>query len=231
MMRAYPKALRLTSTNLNPPLFWRQGVQMVALNWQDCDKGMMINEGMFAGTGGYVLKPPFYRGGGGGGGEAPTTPHRTKRARTMTLTIEVFAGQNLSLPADKTHDRDFHPWVKSSLHVETLEGKLNSNNSRIAQQPKLKVHTVNGQGRNPTFSTRPGHGSLLTYRNVLLDEEQLCFVRLKVVDRDRMAKDDLAAWACIRLDRLREGLRVVRLWDRDGMGDGGLLLVKVSKYF
>lgn len=64
-----------------------------------------------------------------------------------------------------------------------------------------------------------------------MDEEQLCFVRLKVVDRDRMAKDGLAAWACIRLDRLREGLRVVRLWDRNGMSDGGLLLVEVSKVF
>jgi hypothetical protein len=27
------------------------------LNWQETDEGMMLNEGMFAGTGGYVLKP------------------------------------------------------------------------------------------------------------------------------------------------------------------------------
>jgi len=195
---------------------------MVALNWQDCDKGMMINEGMFAGTGGYVLKPPSYRG---------DTMRQQPQTHTMDLHIEVFAGQNLALPADKQHESDFHPWVKSSLHVETLEGKFGNSTSKMAQQPKLKVHTVHGQGRNPSFSSRAGQGAVLTYRNVTVDEEQLCFVRLKVVDKDRMAKDDLAAWSCIRLDRLREGLRIVRLWDASGASYGGLLLVKVSKVF
>lgn len=57
LMRAYPKGLRITSTNLNPAPFWGSGTQIVALNWQETDEGMMLNEGMFAGTGGYVLKP------------------------------------------------------------------------------------------------------------------------------------------------------------------------------
>jgi hypothetical protein len=57
MMRAYPSGLRIQSSNLDPALFWRRGVQIVALNWQNWDEGMMLNEAMFAGTGGYVLKP------------------------------------------------------------------------------------------------------------------------------------------------------------------------------
>jgi hypothetical protein len=57
LMRAYPKGLRITSTNLNPAPFWGSGTQIVALNWQETDEGIMLNEGMFAGTGGYVLKP------------------------------------------------------------------------------------------------------------------------------------------------------------------------------
>jgi hypothetical protein len=60
-MRAYPKGLRLTSSNLNPAVFWRAGVQIVALNWQRWDAGMMQNEAMFAGTPGWVLKPEGYR--------------------------------------------------------------------------------------------------------------------------------------------------------------------------
>jgi phosphatidylinositol phospholipase C, delta len=57
LMRAYPSGLRFLSTNLDPVPYWRKGVQMVALNWQVWDEGMMLNEGMFAGSKGYVLKP------------------------------------------------------------------------------------------------------------------------------------------------------------------------------
>lgn len=57
LMRAYPSGMRILSSNLDPAVFWRKGIQIVALNWQNWDEGMMLNEGMFAGTGGYVLKP------------------------------------------------------------------------------------------------------------------------------------------------------------------------------
>ena len=57
LMRAYPAGFRISSSNFNPALFWGSGAQIVALNWQQTDEGMMVNEGMFAGTGGYVLKP------------------------------------------------------------------------------------------------------------------------------------------------------------------------------
>lgn len=57
LMRTYPHGLRFGSSNLDPAPSWRRGIQVVALNWQRWDEGMMLNEGMFAGTGGYVLKP------------------------------------------------------------------------------------------------------------------------------------------------------------------------------
>jgi hypothetical protein len=57
LMRTYPSGLRIRSSNLDPAVFWRKGIQIVALNWQNWDEGMMLNEGMFAGTNGYVLKP------------------------------------------------------------------------------------------------------------------------------------------------------------------------------
>ena len=37
LMRAYPSGKRLDSSNLDPAVFWRKGVQMVALNWQKWD--------------------------------------------------------------------------------------------------------------------------------------------------------------------------------------------------
>ncbi|KAH6706196.1 PLC-like phosphodiesterase, partial [Verticillium dahliae] len=56
-----PQRARFDSSNPDSSLFWRKGVQMVALNWQYLDEGMMLNEGMFAGEQGWVLKPPGYR--------------------------------------------------------------------------------------------------------------------------------------------------------------------------
>jgi Phosphatidylinositol-specific phospholipase C, Y domain len=33
-MRVYPGLTRVTSNNFDPIVFWKKGVQMVALNWQ-----------------------------------------------------------------------------------------------------------------------------------------------------------------------------------------------------
>lgn len=41
MMRAYPSGFRIGSSNLDPAPFWRKGIQIVALNWQHWDEGMM----------------------------------------------------------------------------------------------------------------------------------------------------------------------------------------------
>ncbi|RMJ15286.1 hypothetical protein CDV36_005068 [Fusarium kuroshium] len=57
-MRTYPSGARIDSSNMDPSSFWRKGIQMVSLNWQMWDTGMMINSGMFEDTQGWVLKPP-----------------------------------------------------------------------------------------------------------------------------------------------------------------------------
>lgn len=57
-MRTYPGGARVDSSNMDPSSFWRKGIQMVALNWQTWDIGMMINDEMFSGTQGWVLNPP-----------------------------------------------------------------------------------------------------------------------------------------------------------------------------
>ena len=52
--------------------------------------------------------------------------------------------------------------------------------------------------------------------------------RFKVQD-DEIGKDDLAAWACIRLDRLQSGYRFVHLMDAAGSASQGVLLVNIDK--
>lgn len=60
-MRAYPEWKRIGSSNLDPSVYWRKGVQMAAVNAQTWDEGTMVNRGMFEGTGGWVLKPQNLR--------------------------------------------------------------------------------------------------------------------------------------------------------------------------
>ena len=120
LMRVFPKGTRISSSNVDPTFHWRQGAQMVALNWQKLDKGMMLNQGMFAGTHGWVLKPDGYRT------ERPDQVLIDKSPggpakRTLDLTIILLAAQNLPLPADKdaAYGSKIKPYVKFQLHVDT----------------------------------------------------------------------------------------------------------------
>ena len=122
LMRAFPSGMRVRSDNLDPAVFWRKGVQMVALNWQRCDEGMMLNEGMFCDSGGYVLKPKGYLS----EPTSSTSPQLSKESqadaiahKTLTLAIEILAAQGIPLPLCDTKPSGFHPYVKCELHIET----------------------------------------------------------------------------------------------------------------
>ncbi|XP_055327577.1 1-phosphatidylinositol 4,5-bisphosphate phosphodiesterase epsilon-1-like [Paramacrobiotus metropolitanus] len=64
IIRVYPAATRIDSSNFNPISAWILGVQMSALNCQTSDVGMQINNALFATTGGcgYVRRPGFILG-------------------------------------------------------------------------------------------------------------------------------------------------------------------------
>ncbi|KAA8894591.1 PLC-like phosphodiesterase [Sphaerosporella brunnea] len=202
LMRVYPFGLRFSSSNADPTEFWKRGVQLVALNWQNCDEGMMLNEGMFAGEGGYVLKPPGFRP-----GDAPPV------FKSLDLTIEVLAAANLPLPDKGDTAKRFEPYVKVEVHTAS---DIPPKSSDTKKKTKAK------RGIECTWDQK------LDFRAVDGIVEKLTFVRFKVHDEE-FGKDDLAAWACVRLDRLQEGLRVVRLFDSNGNHSKGVLLVRVVK--
>lgn len=60
LLRTYPAATRIDSSNPNPLMFWLHGIQLVALNYQTEDLPLHLNAAMFEANGGcgYVLKPP-----------------------------------------------------------------------------------------------------------------------------------------------------------------------------
>ncbi|KAL8387913.1 hypothetical protein RB595_009581 [Gaeumannomyces hyphopodioides] len=237
LMRAYPSGLRIKSSNLDPVVFWRKGIQVVALNWQNWDSGMMLQEGMFAGTKGYVLKPEGYRG-----TKTPAAGDVTKAEtqadvahRTLDLTVEVLAGQDLPLPPGDDNPKSFQPYIKVELHVEepgerhgTGPGSPSAAGAAPAvetreKEGEYKLKTKSQRGVDPDFAGEP-----LRFVAVPGVVEELAFVRVTVRD-DELGRDDLAAWACVRLDRLRVGYRIVRLLNAKGMETKGLVLVKISK--
>jgi hypothetical protein len=168
-MRAYPKGTRLTSSNLNPSKFWRAGVQIVALNWQRWDGGMMQNEAMFAGTPGWVLKPEGYRS------SSQEATQKTAIARhNLDLSIEFLAGQDIPLPPEESDPKDLRPYVKVELHVESYEER---NAERVAGDGKAdkganKKKTRTQRTANPDFGRE-----ILKFENVHNVTEELTFVR------------------------------------------------------
>jgi Phosphatidylinositol-specific phospholipase C, X domain/Phosphatidylinositol-specific phospholipase C, Y domain len=164
LMRAYPSGMRVNSSNLEPLFLWRQGIQMAALNWQKWDKGMMLNEGMFAGEEGWVLKPEGYRG-------TINDPDAGKGVfkRMLNLTIELCAGQNLPLPADEKVAKKFRPYVKCEL----LDGskKVKSGDS-TKNNEKYKWVSKTGKGLDPDFG-----GKAIQFLNVPDVVEALSFIR------------------------------------------------------
>ncbi|KAL6159416.1 hypothetical protein ACJQWK_05750 [Exserohilum turcicum] len=220
LMRAYPKGLRLTSSNLNPSVFWRAGVQIVALNWQRWDGGMMQNEALFAGTPGWVLKPEGYRS---------TSKEPTQKTaiahHDMDLSIEFIAGQHIPLPPEEDDPKDFKPYVKIELHVESHQERNAEpvpGNGR-SQKGEYKLKTKTARGPNPDFG-----GEVVKFTGVQGVTDELTFVRFKVMDDERLG-DDLAAWACFRIDRLQSGYRILHLYDANGVVSKGVLLVRISK--
>ncbi|KAG8714891.1 hypothetical protein FRC08_011289 [Ceratobasidium sp. 394] len=307
LMRVYPFGLRFGSSNLDPTVFWSRGVQLVALNWQKVDRGMMLNEAMFAQTGGYVLKPPGRR-------DITLTGVRAREEkRDVIIRLTVLAGQSMPLPEDEAED-EAEKAEKLRLKEEKARRKGHSRSgSQISisgtgetEDKKATTTTTLGAGLAATHITAAaitppatpepkesggtknkikGFFSRMKHRNgaqgfepyvevqLLADglpengvtgktkalrgpdvvwEERgtlgirsadppeivlkaagivpaASFVRFLVKDEE-FGTDDLAAWACVRLDRLQEGYRFIRLFDLHGrLSDNGCLFVKIKK--
>ncbi|KAF4450834.1 hypothetical protein F53441_6105 [Fusarium austroafricanum] len=227
-MRAFPAGRRFDSSNPDPSLFWRCGVQMVAMNWQYLDEGMMLNEGMFADEKGWVLKPEGYQS----SNKSAETQSEATPGRTMDLRVTVLAGQHIPIQAGDTADASrsastLRPLIKAELHVDKPN---DSERDGYMLEHKYKDKTDVGKTDHPDFGP---HGSLLKFLNIPKVVEELSFIRFKVEDdSSKLGSSPLLAWACIRLDRLRPGYRFIRLMDcKPRPIPGGKLLVKIEKTF
>lgn len=164
-MRVYPYGLRVDSSNLDPTFYWRRGAQIVALNWQNLDKGMMLNRGLFAGEEGWVRKPQGYLS-----TEEASAPVAKVQ---LDLSIEFIAAQNLPLPPGDTKEKGFHPYVSCYLHVETpSEDPDSPTDDDDSEKYSYKRETKSSTGCQPDFK-----GQKVTFPTVTGIVEDLTFVR------------------------------------------------------
>lgn len=188
LMRVFPKGTRINSSNVDPTFHWRQGAQMVALNWQKMDKAMMLNEGMFAGLGGWALKPERYRC---DHSKDDPDSHKVVEPQTqlLDLDIRILAAQRLPFTVDKdpSHAAKMKPYVKAQLHVgphgpaNHLKSTNSSGNLRIegeaypseeADKKFYKRRTATYRSENPDFG-----GEMMSWQNVPDVVEELSFLR------------------------------------------------------
>jgi len=147
--------------------------------------------------------------------------------QVLDLKITVLAAQQIPLPTGEANDHGFHPYVKCEIHVDKPEENsfLANEKAGRTKDGRYKLTTPCGKGDHPNWGPT---GVVLSFSNVPNVIDDLSFVRFKIED-EKYAMDRLAAWACIRLDRLQQGYRFVRLLNAKGEATNGLLLVKIEK--
>jgi len=216
MMRVYPHKGRVYSSNFDPLLMWRRGVQMAALNWQTWDLGMQLNQAMFDGgtdQSGYVLKPKEFR-------EIQHFPYLPehmvggKRPRkNVSFTIDVISAQQLMRPFNLAEKRSMDPYIE--VEVLLADDKRNkADAAAIGMTPenhKKRTRIVRENGFNPQFNDAFEFDITTKYPDLI-------FVRfnVKLADKSYSDRAPLLGTFTAKLSSLNQGYRTIPLHNQYG---------------
>ena len=237
LMRVYPSAIRMKSTNFDPLAYWRRGVQMVALNWQTYDQGMQMNEAMFAAgsdRSGYVLKPQEMRQSHSRSLEEHTwedidiLPGSNKvQKKLIRFAVDLISAQQLPLPRGARPDETLDPYVEiemfcaedKALGVASGEGGQDASapngKSGIGSPHKRRSTIVQSNGYNPIFNDNFKLSLETKYPS-------LVFVRWTVWNSQdghnynaHNSTEPLASFT-VKLSSIEQGYRHLPLYDHNG---------------
>jgi phosphatidylinositol phospholipase C delta len=221
LMRVYPKGTRISSHNLSPVPFWAVGAQICALNWQTFGASMQINDALFAGTAGYILKPPALRHGGSGS--------LSSHSRRRTIRLHVAGATDVPLPSDRDVD-DLKPYLTCTLLQPGTGAELTKVKRKTGIYQKRNALTrpflgsVGGTGENPA-ATDPVWDETLEWE---FEDNELVFLRMLIKSDESFSSNQVLAVAAVRLLYLEPeaGWTFVRMLDLKGHETGCSLLVK-----
>ncbi|OAQ88118.1 phosphoinositide-specific phospholipase C [Purpureocillium lilacinum] len=221
MMRVYPDGRRFASSNFDPLIYWRRGVQMAALNWQTFDLGTQLNHAMFEGgrdESGYVLKPPELR-------DIQVRPYNSaiaegkKERSVVSFSIDVISAQQLMRPANLAAAKSMDPYVEVEVfHANDKRDKkeAGSNMSYEGDSPlQFQTEVIRENGFNPKFS-----GGQFKFQ-VTTKHPDLIFVRWSVklasYGESYNSKEGAAiATYTAKLKNLKQGYRTLPLLNHAG---------------
>ena len=233
LMRVYPSGYRIHSTNPDPLVFWRRGVQMMALNWQTYDLPMQMNEAMFASGSdklGYVLKPRELR-------ESLSIQEEISepsihglgkiQKKLIRFSVDVISAQQLPRPRGVAPDATLDPYVEIEMFSAEDKGKgvasgeggsdasARNGMSGIGSPHRRRTHVVQANGFNPVFNDSFKLSLETKYPS-------LVFVRWTVWNspdgrnfNTNPNADPLATFTA-KLSSLEQGYRHMRLYDHNG---------------
>jgi len=233
LMRVYPSAWRVTSSNPDPLIFWRRGVQMMALNWQTYDLPMQMNEAMFASGSdklGYVLKPRELRESLSIQEEiSEPSIHGLGRVqkKRIRFSVEVISAQQLPRPRGIAPDVTLNPYIEIEMFcaedrsrgIASGEGGQDASArdgmSGIGSPHRRRTHVVQANGFNPVFNED-------FKLSVETKYPSLVFVRWTVWNSQdghnyvtNPNASPLATFTA-KLSSLEQGYRHLRLFDHNG---------------
>ena len=211
LMRVFPKGTRISSSNLRPVPFWGLGAQICALNWQTFGTSNQLNDALFDGTGGYVLKPAALRSGSDG---------RLTTDRTTRLRLHVAGATDVPLPSDDVSADSFRPYLTCTLyHPDKLKEAPAKRKTSPYKHHKLGfLH----RGENPP-ATDPIWDETLEWEYA---DNELVFLRLLVKNDESWAKNPNIAVVAVRLSYVQPGWRFIRMMDLKGRETKCSVLVK-----
>lgn len=210
LMRVFPKGSRISSKNLNPVPFWGIGAQICALNWQTFDHSMQLNEALFAGSDGYVLKPAALRAGGTG---------KVDTGLKKTLKLHIAGATDLPVPEGREAE-DIRPYVTCTLvHPNDIFGDHPKEKTAVYKQHKLQLLH---KGENPP-PTDPLWDETLQWT---CEDNDLTFLRILIKSDDRFARNPVFVVAAVRLMYAAQGWTFIRMLDLKGRETHCTLLVK-----
>ncbi|KAI5210965.1 PLC-like phosphodiesterase [Aureobasidium subglaciale] len=228
LMRVYPAAIRIDSSNFNPLQSWKRGVQMAALNWQTYDIHLQMNEAMFAaGTDrtGYVLKPEEmrYNKQSQTSGSLLDGLRFLKRGKHLVqFSVDIVSAQRLPRPRNHNPELGMNPYVEFEVYAAEdnksrgyakVDGGIDIQPSGMGPSVKRRTRLIEGNGFDPNFGD--------CFR-VSLETKypSLVFVRCTVWNspdgRNASSNSTLLATFTAKLTSLQQGYRHLPLFNSYG---------------
>ncbi|KAF4822780.1 1-phosphatidylinositol 4,5-bisphosphate phosphodiesterase 1 [Colletotrichum tropicale] len=212
LMRVFPKGTRISSKNLHPAPFWGVGAQICALNWQTFGASMQLNEALFSGSEGFILKPAALRAGGSG--------HLDSGGKKK-LRLHVGGATDVPIPSKRDDDEPIKPYLTCTLvHPHDLSMEPPKRKTAGYRQHKLTGFLHKGENPPPT---EPLWDETLEWE---YQDNEMVFLRMLIKSDDSFAKNPMLAVGAVRLAYTVPGWVFIRMLDLKGRETTCSILVR-----